>query len=413
MYENKYLDSKKASWFLFVYLFLLYAVVYMTKSMFSSAMATIVEDGFMTKSQTGLINAVFWFVYALFQFVGGFAVDKYSPHILVMIGLGGSAVVNLIIFFNQSYPVIMAAWAFNAVIQFGVWPGIFKIVSTQLFPSIRGRAVFWLLLSTSVGLGISMLVASFVSHWQLNFLISAISLLVFLLAYFIIFHIVDRKMVSKHDPHLANIKKEEVTDHPFLPLIFSSGLFVFLIMALLRVAIDNGVKMMTPVMLMESYPQLPAALSTRLGSVLIIFSVLGTLVAGVIQSHITNNEAKALILLFSLSLLPLGVSCLIGQINYWYILISLSLTVMLVHGASPFGQSYVALRFDKFGRIGTVSGILNAVASIGNVMASYLFAKIAEVLPWDTVTLIWLLISLSCVVLSVTVMRRWTKFIKR
>lgn len=40
---------------LFVFLFLMYAVVYMTKSMFSSAMAVIVEEGVMTKLQTGLI----------------------------------------------------------------------------------------------------------------------------------------------------------------------------------------------------------------------------------------------------------------------------------------------------------------------------------------------------------------------
>lgn len=65
----------------------------MTKSMFSSAMAMIVEEGFMTKSQTGFINVVFWLVYAVFQLVGGFAVDKFSPHKLIMIGLAGAAVV--------------------------------------------------------------------------------------------------------------------------------------------------------------------------------------------------------------------------------------------------------------------------------------------------------------------------------
>ena len=85
----------------------------MTKSMFSSAMAMIVEEGNMTKSQTGFINAVFWFVYALFQFVGGFAADKYSPHKLIMIGLGGAVISNLAIYINSSYPVIIIAWAFN------------------------------------------------------------------------------------------------------------------------------------------------------------------------------------------------------------------------------------------------------------------------------------------------------------
>lgn len=92
----------------------------MTKNMFSSAMATIVEEGFMTKSQTGLINAVFWLVYAPFQVVGGFAADKYSPYKLIVIGLVGAMIANIVIYFNQSYPVMMGAWVFNAIVQFGL-----------------------------------------------------------------------------------------------------------------------------------------------------------------------------------------------------------------------------------------------------------------------------------------------------
>ena len=157
MNNQKYLESKTLSIILFVFVFLLYAVVYMTKNVFSAAMASIVEEGFMTKSQTGLINAVFWFVYAPFQIVGGFAADKHSPYKLILIGLIGGLISNIIIYFNQSYPVLMAAWSFNAIAQFGLWPGVFKIVSTQTAPSIRGAAVFWLLFSTSVGLGMSML----------------------------------------------------------------------------------------------------------------------------------------------------------------------------------------------------------------------------------------------------------------
>lgn len=120
MKTQKYLESKSLSLFLFLFLFLMYAVVYMTKSMFSSAMAVIVEEGVMTKSQTGLINAVFWFVYALFQVVGGFAADRYSPYKLIMTGILGAVISNTIIYFNQSYSVIMTVWIFNAVAQFGL-----------------------------------------------------------------------------------------------------------------------------------------------------------------------------------------------------------------------------------------------------------------------------------------------------
>ena len=412
MKKQKYLKDEKLSAVLFVFLFLLYAVVYMTKNMFTSAMAIIVEEGFMTKSQTGLINAIFWLVYAPFQVVGGFAVDKYSPYKLIMIGLAGAAVANIVIYFNQSYYVMMLAWVFNAIIQFGVWPGVFKIVSTQIAPEMRKKAVFWLLFSTSIGLGMSMLISSFVTHWQQNFLVSVISLIITIAAYAVLNSFLDKKMVEVEPVSQGNSKKTEINKQPMLPLMLSSGLIVFLIVCLLRVAIDNGIKMMTPVMLMESYKNLPAAISTRMSSVLIIFSAIGTFVAGFMQRNITRNEAKAQIILYAISLLPLALVCFLGYIHYIWILAALSVSIMLIHGAAPFSQSFVALHFENYGRIGTVSGILNATASVGNVLASYVFAKMAEIMPWRGVTTSWLITIVICGLLCLVVLPRWVRFTK-
>lgn len=412
MKKQKYLKDEKLSAVLFVFLFLLYAVVYMTKNMFTSAMAIIVEEGFMTKSQTGLINAVFWLVYAPFQVVGGFAVDKFSPYKLIMIGLAGTAIANIVIYFNQSYYVMMSAWVFNAIIQFGVWPGVFKIVSTQIAPQMRKKAVFWILFSTSVGLGLSMLIASFVTHWRHNFLVSVISLLLTIIVYAIVNSFIDKKMVETEPAPQKNSKKAEINKEPMLGLMLSSGLIIFLIVCLLRVAIDNGIKMMTPVMLMESYEKLPAAIATRMSSVLIIFSAIGTFVAGFMQRNVTRNEARAQTILYAVSLVPLVIVCFLGYIHYIWVLIALSVSIMLIHGAAPFSQSFVALHFEKYCRIGTVSGILNATASVGNVLASYVFAKMAEIMPWRGVTVSWLITIIICGLLCVVILPRWTRFIK-
>ena len=408
--NQKYLESKNLSIILFLFVFLLYAVVYMTKNVFSSAMASIVEEGFMTKSQTGLINAVFWFVYAPFQIVGGFAADKYSPYKLILIGLIGGLISNIVIYFNQSYPVIMAAWSFNAIAQFGLWPGVFKIVSTQTSPSIRGAAVFWLMFSTSVGLGMSMLAASFVKHWQQNFIVSVVVLLVTIVSFIILYSYMEKKMVVKEREEIENKKKTQKA--PMKPLMFSSGLIVFLIVCLLRVAIDNGIKMMTPVMIMESYENIPAAIATRMSTVLVIFSAIGILIAGFMKSNITGNEPKAQIILMGMSVPVLLLVCFVGKVHYLWVLAALSIAVALVHGAAPFGQSYIALRFEKYGRIGTVSGILNATASVGNILASYVFARMAERMPWRMVVSSWLGVILICILLCTAVLKKWTRFIK-
>ncbi len=409
MKKQKYLESAKLSFILFVFLFLMYAVVYMTKSMFSSAMATIVEEGFMTKSQTGLINAAFWLVYAVFQVIGGFAVDKYSPYKLIAIGMLGAVISNVIIYFNQTYLVMMSAWIFNAAAQFGLWPGVFKVLSTQLKPNFRKTAVFWMLFSTSVGLGMSMLVASFVKDWKNNFLISAISLFLMSVLYVILNRFSEKRMVEA-EGEIIEDGKTTIDKAPMMPLLFRSGLLVLLVVCLLRTAIDNGIKMLTPVMLMESYEALPASIATRISSILIIFSAVGTLAAGFVQKRVTANETKAQIIFYVLSILPLTAVCFVGNVFYVWILIALCLSVLALQGASPFTQSFITLHFEKYGRIGTVSGIINAVASIGNIMASYIFAKMAEITSWKGVALSWLVSIVLCIILCAAISRLWTRF---
>ena len=113
---NIHLENRMESRHFFVFIWLLYAVVMMTKNCFNAALTSIVAEGLLTKSQTGAFTSVFYLVYAPMQVVGGLAVDRYSPERLIKIGLFGAALSNLVIIFNQNYDVMLAAWAFNGII---------------------------------------------------------------------------------------------------------------------------------------------------------------------------------------------------------------------------------------------------------------------------------------------------------
>ena len=123
---NIHLENKRVSRMFFIFLWLLYALVYMTKSCFAGALSKIVAEGALTLTQASWINASFYFVYAPLQVLGGIFADKYSPEKLITIGLLGSAVANLVIFFNQSFTIILLCWIFNAIIQFGLWPSFLR-----------------------------------------------------------------------------------------------------------------------------------------------------------------------------------------------------------------------------------------------------------------------------------------------
>ena len=132
-----HLENKKVSFMYFWIIWLMYALVYMTKNCYSAAMASIVSEGILTKSQTGLITALFYGVYGPLQIVGGIYADKYNPGKLIKIGLIGAGIANAIIFFNQNYYVMLIVWTFNAIVQFALYPAVFKIVSSQLESEYR------------------------------------------------------------------------------------------------------------------------------------------------------------------------------------------------------------------------------------------------------------------------------------
>lgn len=87
-----HLENKKVSFMYFWIIWLMYALVYMTKNCYSAAMASIVSEGILTKSQTGLITALFYGVYGPLQIVGGIYADKYNPGKLIKIGLIGAGI---------------------------------------------------------------------------------------------------------------------------------------------------------------------------------------------------------------------------------------------------------------------------------------------------------------------------------
>ena len=164
---------------------------------------------------------------------------------------------------------------------------------------------------------------------------------------------------------------------------------------------------------MESYNTLPAALSTRMSSILVVFTAAGAFFAEGMRRKITSNEPKAQIILYGISVLPLVFVCFVGHIHYILVLLALCLAAMMLQGAAPFSQSFIVLHFETYGRIGTVTGILNATASIGNVLASYIFAKMAELMSWHEVAISWFVAIIVCCLLCIAILPRWTKFIRK
>ena len=391
---NIHLENKKASRIFFIFMWLMYAFVYMTKNCFSGALAAIVDEGTLTLTQATVINAAFYVAYAPLQILGGIFADKYSPEKLITIGLIGSAVSNAVIFFNQSFWVMLVSWVFSAMIQFALWPAVFKIISSQLVRSDRSKMVFYITFSASGGLILAYAVSAFVPDWRYNFSISAISLVVLTVALLIFCKALGplfKKDVQRSEENEAEPKEESRGGKAPFSIFLASGFFAVLPAIVLRMMVEQGSKTLSPTMLSQSYENITPMLGNLLNILIISSGIVGMVVIKVlIFPRLIKNELVCFLILLIISL-PFAIALrFVGALPVWLAVLMLCLISMLLSATTLLVQ-YYNMHFVKYGLNGTAAGILNAAASFGLVLQYCVFGPVADNFGWQVVTTLWII----------------------
>ena len=110
----------------------------------------------------------------------------------------------------------------------------------------------------------------------------------------------------------------------------------------------------------------------------------------------------------------MAITCLVGKMQYLPLLGCLCIAQMMVSCMGPYSGSFSAGRFAIYGKSGTVAGFVNALASLGNVAATYGFAAIADSSnSWPTVMVVCCALLALTIVFCLIVLRSWTKFIAK
>ncbi|MBO7519222.1 MAG: MFS transporter, partial [Clostridia bacterium] len=343
----------------------------MAKTCFTAAMASIVSEHIMTKSQVGFIVAAFYIIYAPLQMLGGVFADKYDPEKLIIIGLIGSSLSNLIVFINQNYYVVLCVWIFNAIIQFGLYPSVFKIISSQIVSTDRKSSAYLFSFSSTAGLILSYAVAAAVPRWYYNFAISAAALFA-LAAVLIVLTAVMKPYMKPDVPQETdkNGKREPEMKVSSIKVFSESGFIFLTVISLLISAVGNSVKTLSSTRLMETYEKV----SPGMGNVLNIL-VVGTSIVALVS-------AKAFIYPRIIKSAPTGVFVMLivtlaasAVLLFNNIGIVTSVISMCVISGSYsiiwLFMNYCNLRFAKFAKSGTAAGTLNMSASMGFVLSTY------------------------------------------
>ncbi len=93
----------------------------------------------LTATQAGLLGSVFFWVYACGQLVNGSLGDRISPRLFVLIGLLGTAAVNLCFGLAFTWAIMLGLWALNGYFQAVGWGPTLRLLANWLAPAQRSR----------------------------------------------------------------------------------------------------------------------------------------------------------------------------------------------------------------------------------------------------------------------------------
>ncbi|VTP65765.1 L-galactonate transporter [Serratia rubidaea] len=79
---------KNLRWTLVLLLFLVYMINYLDRVALSITVPMIEQDLLLNAEQFGIIFGSFFFGYAIFNFVGGLAVDRFGPTLVMGLAVG-------------------------------------------------------------------------------------------------------------------------------------------------------------------------------------------------------------------------------------------------------------------------------------------------------------------------------------
>ncbi len=397
---------------LFGCLFFLYVLNVFGKIAFSAVTVELVDAEIMTKTEAGLVNAMFWLTYAIGQVFGGVVASKYSPYALLSITLTSSFAANALIVVLDSFWPILILWTINGFMQFGMWPAILRIVSTELIPTHRAKGLARMGYCYSIGSIISYLLTSgilLILPWQSLFAACA---LVNLGSLIFVYFMAKRyaPIIHTHRTEAAPVvitkpKREKLT----WALVWGGGVIFFSLLGFIKNLTETCIKNWMPTILTETYGASPS-FTLLLSVVLLIVNIFGVMFSGLVYKKAKRDEARALLIFFLVSL-PMSLALL--QFRTFPMLLTTLLMILITMLTAAMGQVLAMIyagRFRALGLTAFVGGLLNACCALGNMVATWGGGYLADQFNWETVILACTILIAGGLVLSAITIPVWKKF---
>lgn len=412
---NKYLENKRVSLALIIVCFMTYTVIGLTRNAYSAAIAGIINEGYFSKSDAGIIATSFNITYCVSQIVGSYFVDKISPFKTILLGSVVTVFANVAMSLNPTYWVIFIARAVCGAAQFGTWPALLRILSEIVNKDHRTLWAYILPLGISLGSVLSYIGAAVIPAWRGLFTLSYVAMAIMTVVFAIMAVYAQKVAVSKQNEP-KTCEKIELTHHnqqiSTFELFVSSGAVLLIIPVLAGSLISGGISSWMPTMIMESYNVSPA-----ISSVMTTISTCANFVAvfwvALIYPRFIRLQTAASGTLYVLMLPFLIFSALIGKISMAFIVIFIAMVNSFRGAIHQFNTVEIPRAYTKYNKAGMMAGLINSTATFAGLISSWLWGVMAEKYSWDVIISLWAIMAFMGALCCFAATPLWKKFVRK
>lgn len=396
---QKVQDRKKVNGFVFLFA-ATYMISYITRTNFGAIISEMQAETGISKQLLSMSLTGSFITYGAGQVISGILGDKISPKKLISIGLFATVCMNLLIPLCADPWQMLAVWSVNGFAQSFMWPPIVKIMTELLSEEDYKNGVSKVSWGGSCGtIAVYLLSPVLISlfSWRAVFFFAAAMGLLMILAW------------NRFAPHVEPKPRQKVQTTKTGKFFFGPVLLGILFAIVLQGMLRDGVTTWMPSYISEVY-QLRNEISILSGVILPIFSILCTQAATKLYTKRFQNPISCGGVFFAAT----AVAALVLRFSAGHFagvsILMFAILTGCMHGANLMLVCMVPAYFKNTGKVGTVSGVLNAATYVGSAAFTYGVAVLSDALGWDATILIWLGIAAAGTAICLVCSSFWNKY---
>ncbi len=367
-----------------------YTAAYISRCNLAPSLDAIAKTFGVGAAQAGLLPTFFAIPYAAGQVFSGLLADRQPAPRLMLIGLLGSALVNVVFSFCPWFPLLVALWFVNGLLQSLIWTPIVRILAVHFRDQVRDHAVFFMSLTLIFGYliawALSGLLTSLLS-WRAAFLTAG--LVTAAIAVPSIFLM--KRMPVDYSARPAEQASGEQA--PVGHLLLRTNLLLLLAACFANGYVRDGITNWAAKLLMDTQG---IDLGSAVGIILIIPAVnfLGIRLGQAAYKRSGNNSYLSSGVMYALctalcAVLPAALNSL------WAFVIVLVGVSAMTYGLNPLLTTIMPMQYASLNRVALAAGLMDAMIYVGSSFSGSFAGFLSDQFGWSAVFVSWAALSLA------------------